>query len=125
VKSAVIVGGGAAGLCAAIALTKPGVAVEVAEIDEEIRPLGSGLTMNVASLRALLQIDEPTLELMRPKRAGVTTPLQTFMMRRFERCWLVVDNLLQLGEWEKDADARGADPVGLTDAPQSAMAGPF
>jgi 2-polyprenyl-6-methoxyphenol hydroxylase-like FAD-dependent oxidoreductase len=54
----------------------------------------------------------------------LTTPLQTFMTPRFELCRLVADNSLQLGEWEKDADAPGADPVGLTDATQSAIAVP-
>jgi 2-polyprenyl-6-methoxyphenol hydroxylase-like FAD-dependent oxidoreductase len=76
VKNVLIVGGGAAGLCAAIALTKREIRVEVAEINEEIRPLGSGLTMNGASLRALRQIDEPTLE--QCVRSGAGHPGLTF-----------------------------------------------
>lgn len=39
--------------------------------------------------------------------------LASFMKRRFERCRMVVENSVQLGEWEKHAPA-DADPVGLT-----------
>ena len=62
VENVLIVGGGAAGLSAAIALRKRGIGVEVVEINEEIRPLGSGLTMTGASLRALREVDEDTLK---------------------------------------------------------------
>ena len=70
-----IVGGGPAGLCAAIALTKRGIDVEVAEINEEIRPLGSGLTMNGVSLRALKMVDQDALD--RCVRAGAGHPALT------------------------------------------------
>jgi 2-polyprenyl-6-methoxyphenol hydroxylase-like FAD-dependent oxidoreductase len=39
--------------------------------------------------------------------------LTRFVERRWERCRLVVENSLQLGEWEKRPDAPGADPAGL------------
>lgn len=38
---------------------------------------------------------------------------------------LIVENSLQLGEWEKHPDAPGADPAGLMDATHSTMAIPF
>lgn len=76
IQNVLIVGGGAAGLCAATALSKRGVRVDVAEINEEIRPLGSGLTMNGASLRALKMVDEETLK--RCVRSGAGHPALTF-----------------------------------------------
>ena len=76
VKKVLIVGGGPAGLCAATALTKRGIDVEVAEINEEIRPLGSGLSMNGVSLRALKAVDEEALE--RCVRDGAGHPALTF-----------------------------------------------
>jgi 2-polyprenyl-6-methoxyphenol hydroxylase-like FAD-dependent oxidoreductase len=51
--------------------------------------------------------------------------LAEFMQRRWERCRLVVENSLQLGEWEKHPDEPGADPAGLTDASLAALGAPF
>ena len=51
--------------------------------------------------------------------------LEAFMARRFERCRLVVENSLQLGEWEKDPDAPGADPAGLSNESFAALAAPI
>ena len=76
VGNVLIVGGGPAGLCAATVLTKRGVEVEVVEINAEIRPLGSGLTMNGVSLRALKMVDEDALE--RCVRDGAGHPALTF-----------------------------------------------
>jgi 2-polyprenyl-6-methoxyphenol hydroxylase-like FAD-dependent oxidoreductase len=76
VDNVLIVGGGAAGLAAAIALSKRGIRVDVVEINQEIRPLGSGLTMNGVSLRALREIDEATLE--QCVRDGAGHPALTF-----------------------------------------------
>jgi naringenin degradation protein FdeE len=76
VGKVLIVGGGPAGLCAATALAKRGIDVEVAEINEEIRPLGSGLSMNGVSLRALKAVDEEALE--RCVRDGAGHPALTF-----------------------------------------------
>jgi 2-polyprenyl-6-methoxyphenol hydroxylase-like FAD-dependent oxidoreductase len=75
-RNVLIVGGGPAGLCAAIALAKRGIDAEVAEINEEIRPLGSGLTMNGVSLRALKMVDEEALD--RCVREGAGHPALTF-----------------------------------------------
>lgn len=148
VSNALIVGGGAAGLCAAIALSKRGIDVEVAEINEEIRPLGSGLTMNGASLRALRQIDEATLD--QCVRSGAGHPALTFrtaagtLLHRVPMpqpagpaypggfgimrpvLWgLLAETALGFGEWEKRPDAPDANPGALMDATQSAMATAF
>jgi 2-polyprenyl-6-methoxyphenol hydroxylase-like FAD-dependent oxidoreductase len=51
--------------------------------------------------------------------------LAAFMERRWERCRLVVENSLQLGEWEKHPDDPQADPAGLMDASLAVLAGSF
>jgi 2-polyprenyl-6-methoxyphenol hydroxylase-like FAD-dependent oxidoreductase len=61
-KNALIVGGGPAGLCAATVLCKHGIDVEIAEINADLRPLGSGLSMMGPTLRALRMVDEEALE---------------------------------------------------------------
>lgn len=61
IGKALIVGGGPAGLCAATVLRKRGVAAEIVEINPDLRPLGSGLTMVGPSLRALRMVDEEAL----------------------------------------------------------------
>ncbi len=58
VRNALIVGGGPAGLTTAIVLNKRGIKAEIVELNDELRPLGSGLSMNGASLRALRLVDE-------------------------------------------------------------------
>jgi 2-polyprenyl-6-methoxyphenol hydroxylase-like FAD-dependent oxidoreductase len=62
VQKVLIVGGGPAGLSSATVLGKRGIDVELVEINEELRPLGSGLTMMGPSLRALRAVDERALE---------------------------------------------------------------
>jgi 2-polyprenyl-6-methoxyphenol hydroxylase-like FAD-dependent oxidoreductase len=62
VEQVLIVGGGPAGLSAATVLGKRGLDVELVELNEELRPLGSGLTMMGPSLRALRSVDEQALE---------------------------------------------------------------
>jgi 2-polyprenyl-6-methoxyphenol hydroxylase-like FAD-dependent oxidoreductase len=61
VQNVLVVGGGPAGLCAATVLRKRGVSVEIVEINDSLRPLGSGLTMMGPSLRALRAVDENAL----------------------------------------------------------------
>lgn len=62
VEKALIVGGGPAGLCAAAVLQRCGIDVEIAEINADLRPLGSGLAMIGPSLRALRMVDEEALQ---------------------------------------------------------------
>lgn len=51
--------------------------------------------------------------------------LDAFTARRYERCRLVVDNSLQLGEWEKVPNMPGANPVAVEGATVKALAQPF
>jgi 2-polyprenyl-6-methoxyphenol hydroxylase-like FAD-dependent oxidoreductase len=53
VRSALIVGGGPAGLTAAIALARAGTSADVVEIEREWTPEGVGLLLQTAPLRAL------------------------------------------------------------------------
>lgn len=50
--------------------------------------------------------------------------LSAFAARRHDRCRLVVENAIQLGEWEKSGDDPDADPVGLTASTWEALAQP-
>jgi 2-polyprenyl-6-methoxyphenol hydroxylase-like FAD-dependent oxidoreductase len=51
-NSALIIGGGIAGMSAAIELRKRGVPVDLVEVDKEWRVYGAGITINGAALRA-------------------------------------------------------------------------
>ncbi len=62
VGKVLIVGGGPAGLTAATALRRHGIEADIVEVNDELRPLGSGLTMLGATLRALHQVDVEALE---------------------------------------------------------------
>jgi 2-polyprenyl-6-methoxyphenol hydroxylase-like FAD-dependent oxidoreductase len=53
VESALVVGGGISGMSTAIELRRRGIEVELVEIAEVWRPLGSGITMMAPALRAL------------------------------------------------------------------------
>src|ERR1700733_3688419 len=57
VDSALIVGGGTAGLASAIALRRAGVDAEILEVKQDWTVLGSGVTMMGATLRALKSLD--------------------------------------------------------------------
>lgn len=70
VEKVLIVGGGPAGLCAATVLNNRGIDAEIVEMNEDLRPLGSGLTMLGASLRALRMVDEEALERCVAEGAG-------------------------------------------------------
>lgn len=60
-KSVLIVGGGPAGLTAATALRQRGISTELLEVNDALRPLGSGLTMMGPTLRALKSVDPEAL----------------------------------------------------------------
>jgi naringenin degradation protein FdeE len=50
--------------------------------------------------------------------------LDRFMVRRYERCEMVVENSVRLGEWEQSAPP-DADPVGLTSRSWALLAEPI
>ncbi len=52
VRSVLVVGGGIAGMCAAIELRKRNIEVDLVEADAEWRVYGAGITINAPSLRA-------------------------------------------------------------------------
>jgi 2-polyprenyl-6-methoxyphenol hydroxylase-like FAD-dependent oxidoreductase len=56
VKSVLVVGGGIAGMCAAIELRKRGIEVDLVEADPEWRVYGAGITISAPSLRAFQRI---------------------------------------------------------------------
>lgn len=53
VNKVLVVGGGFSGMAAAIQMRKVGIAVDLVEIDPQWCPLGAGITINGATLRAL------------------------------------------------------------------------
>jgi 2-polyprenyl-6-methoxyphenol hydroxylase-like FAD-dependent oxidoreductase len=59
--------------------------------------------------------------------SGLPVPdaLARFMARRFERCRMVVENSVRLGEWEKAPDLPGADPTALISASMKTLAAPI
>ena len=56
---------------------------------------------------------------------SVPPALASFMVRRFERCRMVVENSLQLAAWERDPTAPGADSAGLMARSWAALAQPI
>ena len=56
VKNVLIVGGGIAGMCAAIELRKRGVEVDLLEADPQWRVYGAGITISAPSLRAFQRV---------------------------------------------------------------------
>jgi len=56
---------------------------------------------------------------------SVEAALERFMDRRYERCRMVVENSVQLSEWEKDAAAHGADAGRLQHESLAALAAPI
>ena len=55
----------------------------------------------------------------------VEDALTAFMERRFERCRMVVENSIQLGEWQKQPGTTGADPARLARETQARLAEPI
>jgi 2-polyprenyl-6-methoxyphenol hydroxylase-like FAD-dependent oxidoreductase len=56
IRNAIIIGGGFSGMAAAIQLRKAGVDTTLVEVDPHWRPIGAGITMGGATLRALYQL---------------------------------------------------------------------
>ncbi|HEU4625149.1 MAG TPA: FAD-dependent oxidoreductase [Steroidobacteraceae bacterium] len=56
VRSVLVIGGGIAGMCAAIELRKRGIEVDLIEVDPEWRVYGAGITISAPSLRAFQRI---------------------------------------------------------------------
>jgi 2-polyprenyl-6-methoxyphenol hydroxylase-like FAD-dependent oxidoreductase len=76
---------------------------------------GAGVAVEDSIVLAEVLQSEPS-----PQRA-----FARFMDRRFARCRLVVDNSLQLGEWEKAPHTPSADPVRVEGETVRALAQPF
>jgi hypothetical protein len=55
-------------------------------------------------------------ELAADDRLSIAELTGRFMDRRYERCRLVVENPVQIGEWEINPDTPGADTGRLTGA---------
>ena len=58
-------------------------------------------------------------------QAPLEDVLTRFVERRYDRCRLVVENAVQLGEWEKDTGNPDADPIGLTESTWAVLAQPI
>ncbi|WP_437883924.1 FAD-dependent oxidoreductase [Pseudomonas sp. LRF_L74] len=56
INNALIIGGGIGGMCAAIQLSKQGIAVDLVEINPQWAPDGAGITISGPTLRGLRQI---------------------------------------------------------------------
>lgn len=56
ISKVAIVGGGIGGMCAAIQLKKQGFSVDLIELKDTLKPLGAGISLSAATLRALKQI---------------------------------------------------------------------
>jgi 2-polyprenyl-6-methoxyphenol hydroxylase-like FAD-dependent oxidoreductase len=82
-------------------------------------------TPHLASGAGIAIEDAVVLGELLDEHESLDEALATFMERRYERCRLVVENSLQLGEWEKRPDDPDADPAGLSNASFAALAAPF
>ena len=72
-------------------------------------------TPHLASGAGMAIEDAVVLSEMLASEAPITQILEGFMSRRYERCRMVVENSLQLVEWEKNPTTPDADFNGLTD----------
>lgn len=63
---------------------------------------------------AAIAIEDATVLCELLEEHGVEEALERYTPRRYDRCRLVVENSVQLGEWERSPGAPDADPVGLT-----------
>jgi 2-polyprenyl-6-methoxyphenol hydroxylase-like FAD-dependent oxidoreductase len=63
-------------------------------------------------------------ELLRSNRP-LELALEDFVTRRYDRCRMVVEHSVQLGEWQQHPDAPGADPVRLMHESNELLARPI
>jgi 2-polyprenyl-6-methoxyphenol hydroxylase-like FAD-dependent oxidoreductase len=77
--------------------------------------MGAAITMEDSIVLAELLANEP----------DVSAALERFMERRFERCRMVVENSVQLAEWEKNAAEHGEDSARLMGESLAALAAPI
>lgn len=80
---------------------------------------------HLASGGAVAIEDSIALAEMLDSGDDVDDVLESFTDRRFERCRMVVDNSVQLGEWERNPDDPAEDVAGLMNESFVALAQPF
>lgn len=82
-------------------------------------------TPHMASGAAMGMEDAIVLADLMAQERDAAVALERFGGLRFDRCRIVVEGSLQLGEWEKHPDAPGADPAGLMGSSMAALARPY
>ena len=81
-------------------------------------------TPHLASGAGMAIEDAIVLSELLASEAPISQVLEEFMSRRYERCRMVVENSLQLVEWEKNPTTPDADFNGLTDRTMIQLAQP-
>ncbi|WP_433171409.1 FAD-dependent oxidoreductase [Actinoallomurus sp. CA-150999] len=79
-------------------------------------------TPQLAMGGAIALEDSLVLSELLASESDLETALSTFMRRRFDRCRMVVENSVQLSEWEKSAAEHGADAARLQNESFAALA---
>lgn len=82
-------------------------------------------TPHMASGAAMAMEDAIVLADLLAQERDAAAALERFGEVRFERCRVVVEGSLRLGEWEKHPDAPGAAPAGLMGSSMAALAQPY
>jgi 2-polyprenyl-6-methoxyphenol hydroxylase-like FAD-dependent oxidoreductase len=80
---------------------------------------------NMAAGAGIAIEDSVVLASLIQSNSALPRALESFMARRYERCRMVVENSRQLGEWEMNPNAPGADPVGVWAASLETLAQPI
>jgi 2-polyprenyl-6-methoxyphenol hydroxylase-like FAD-dependent oxidoreductase len=82
-------------------------------------------TPHMAAGAGIAVEDSVVLLMLLESEESLPVALEKFMTRRFERCRMVIDNSFMLGEWEKNPDLPGADPVGVMEKSFKLLAQPI
>jgi 2-polyprenyl-6-methoxyphenol hydroxylase-like FAD-dependent oxidoreductase len=82
-------------------------------------------TPNMAAGAGIAIEDSIVLARLLKAESSLVRALENFMARRYERCRMVVENSHQLGEWERNPTAPGADPASIWAASLEALAEPI